>query len=125
MKANVTMRYNATAEVRVIRGVDWWQHSPGYWGRYSGNAGCDCNRHLLFERVLNPEYDDDELNDGEGFGCGHSAYDILSIETEAGKPMFVGEPDPDVRDPSWPEYTDEVHAAIVAESNARRDASQS
>ncbi len=60
--------------------VFWWTE---------GNAACDCNRHDFFERVLSPDYDDDHLNDGDGFPCGHGRYVLLGLTID-GKPAELG-----------------------------------
>lgn len=42
-----------------------------------GNYGCDCNRHLLFNR--------ERLGDSELHKCGDEAYSLVRIESEDGR----------------------------------------
>lgn len=56
---------NSDGERREIA-EDLWHSSSLFWWT-EGNGACDCNRHLWFERWVNPDYDAD-------VPCGNDAY---------------------------------------------------
>lgn len=66
----VLLRNNETLE-------EVWHHSEYEWNDFAwteGNFGCNCNRHLFFERAKgnNPDFDDAE--------CGEEKYSIVRVE---------------------------------------------
>ena len=78
MAYQIYIRKNATGEVRVYScpDLDWEEHSLGWWTE--GNMGCDCNRHLCFERAGGRE---PAWNEGS---CGETAYAALFAELADG-----------------------------------------
>ncbi len=91
----VTVRYRAhiehlpTGSKAVYEGVsapmDNWGdciHSIK-WMWTEGNYGCDCNRHLFFERSL-PEGEQSPIPDDEEETCGETKFRVTHVETECG-----------------------------------------
>jgi len=77
MSYTVHIRKNATGEVRVYHETYPWEDICEYmWTE--GSFGCDCNRHLFFERAGGRQ---PELDEGT---CGSTAYTVLKIELEDG-----------------------------------------
>lgn len=77
---------NKTDETRIYLDDYQWdneEHIEYQW--FEGNYCCDCNRHLWFERVLIPEYNPYEHNEGTGYFCGNDKYSIQKIELPCGK----------------------------------------
>lgn len=73
----VLLRNNDTGEERwVNHELPWESHSHFMWTE--GNYGCDCNRHLFFERAKGREPDDDEC------GCGETRYAAICAEMSDG-----------------------------------------
>lgn len=70
----VTLRDNATGEVvkytEDCNANDDGTPSSFWYDRKLGNAGCDCNRVLFFNRVKDPKFEYDE------FPCGESLFDL-------------------------------------------------
>jgi hypothetical protein len=67
-KAMISLRKNATGEVRAI---EHWSFEPYEDGDYlwtEGNYACDCNRHLFFERAGGREPESREV------ACGDEKY---------------------------------------------------
>lgn len=65
----ITIRKNSTGEQRQYADDQEWD---GNFIWSEGNFGCDCNRHLFFERASGKECDDD-------FPCGTTEYTVISI----------------------------------------------
>ena len=66
----VLIRNNETKEARWIEHpTPWDEHDEFMWTE--GNYGCDCNRHLFFERANGVEPDDDTVQ------CGEAKYSAL------------------------------------------------
>lgn len=58
----VLIRNNETGEERFVDfTVPWEEHHNYLWTE--GNYGCDCNRHLFFERAIGVEPDDEKCGD--------------------------------------------------------------
>lgn len=64
----VLIRRNSDGLVRR-REMKWdWKDSDYYWWT-EGNFGCDCNRHLEFQRAADEDEDGDD--------CGETRYTVL------------------------------------------------
>lgn len=73
----VLLRNNETGEERWIEYRHEWDESSDYmWTE--GNYGCDCNRHLFFERAAGREPDIDEHT------CGDTHYTAVCAELPDG-----------------------------------------
>lgn len=72
------IRNNETGETRVYRTELEWDHGTVFWWTY-GNFGCDCNRHLSFERAAGIEPD---LN--AEHSCGHTKYTVTKVVLDDG-----------------------------------------
>jgi hypothetical protein len=82
----VLLRKNATGEER-------WIENKGPWSEYlwtEGNFGCDCNRHLFFERSGSQETDED-------VECGESAYFAVCVEFADGTRREIDSPNTEVK----------------------------
>lgn len=79
MSYKVAIRKNETGEVR-FHAVDseWNEVAEFYWTE--GNAACDCNRQLFFERSGKDRGESDCAN----VSCGESRYSCLWAEDENG-----------------------------------------
>ncbi|HEX9812083.1 MAG TPA: hypothetical protein VGA88_08365 [Burkholderiales bacterium] len=74
----VLLRNNYTSEERWVNyDMPWDGGSVFLWTE--GNYGCDCNRHLFFERAFGREPDDDE------HVCGDEKYTAVCAELPDGK----------------------------------------
>ena len=79
----VALRHVPTGEVRIVKDrFDFsgytrdedWEHDADYiW--LNGNYSCDCNRHNFFNRIGNPEFD-------EEIPCGDVLYAVDWIRNE-------------------------------------------
>lgn len=60
------IRKNETAEVRPCIQPHAWEDSSEWWWT-EGNGGCDCNRHLYFERAggVDPHWSEGECSEGK------------------------------------------------------------
>lgn len=77
MKYRVAIRRNSDGRIHVSRWHDYEYDLAGLEFLWSeGNMACDCNLHEEFERVSNPEREEDD------FGCGDSAYDVVRFEID-------------------------------------------
>lgn len=73
----IAIRNNKTGEVRIaVMDVEWWEHSFFWWTE--GNMCCDCNRHLEFGRVEDPEFCED-------IPCSEERYTVLYAELGNGE----------------------------------------
>lgn len=73
----VLLRNNNTGEERWHHtDIPWEDHTWSMWTL--GAYGCDCNRHLLFERAAGREPEDDEC------GCGSTRYTAVYAELPDG-----------------------------------------
>lgn len=87
MSYKVAIRNNLTGEVRVHNDkYEWGESSDFLWTE--GNYGCDCNRHLFFERTGGREPDDTED------GCSSWRYTIDYVELEDGTRIKLEDPVP-------------------------------
>jgi hypothetical protein len=78
----IYIRKEATKEVRTYTDPHPWEAGSDYlWS--DGNYGCDCNRHLFFERAAGHEPNED-------CECGEEAY-MLRIEDDSGKELYRDE----------------------------------
>lgn len=72
MSFSIDIRKNATGEVRTYKfNFDWEDHT--FFWLTEGNFGCDCNRHLEFERAGGER----GPNDIEDTHCSEGRYTIL------------------------------------------------
>lgn len=85
---DVTIRREVDGLERVYRDTairDGWE-----WQWSEGNYGCDCNRHLFFERAGGSDPYADPAYEGE---CGESRYAVTKIvEAETGETLIEGDP---------------------------------
>jgi hypothetical protein len=85
MPYTVAIRKNETGEVRQYR-IDWdWETEDGddtYWWT-EGNYGCDCNRHLCFERAAESDPDFEEAK------CGDGKYSVLYADLPSGERVQI------------------------------------
>lgn len=78
----IYIRKASTGEVRTYPSNDDW--CEYHWGM--GNYGCDCNRHLFFERADGKESDCDQE-------CGETEYLIDRVVAADGKSIiYEGDP---------------------------------
>jgi len=82
MKYKVAIKNNETQEIRIVLMDVEWMDSSYYWWN-EGNYSCDCNRHLEFERVKDPNYD----ISNEELKCSEGKYAVLYFEFEDGQKM--------------------------------------
>lgn len=69
----IWIKNNLTGEIRCHENnFEFFEY---IWSE--GNYSCDCNRHLFFNRVLDPDFD-------EEFTCGESVYSIVDIQLPDG-----------------------------------------
>lgn len=81
--SKITIRKNSTGEIRVADfPLPWYEHSLYFWSE--GNFSCDCNRHDLFGRVLDPQFDED-------FKCGHNEYTVIKATFPDGTEQLIDE----------------------------------
>ena len=74
----VAIKNNETGEVRVsTQNFEFEAHTE--WAWTEGNYGCDCNRHLEFERAIGNTPDFDEAI------CGDDKYSVLYFEIDDGE----------------------------------------
>ena len=74
MGFTVHLRRNSDGLVRQIKQDGNWTGEDGHEFLWTeGNFGCDCNRHLFFERAAGDEPAWDDLE------CGQSAYTIVKV----------------------------------------------
>jgi hypothetical protein len=80
----VLLRCNATGEERwAVMGGVWDEAAEFMWTE--GNFGCDCNRHLFFERAAGRETAEDRK-------CGEDAYFAICVELPDGTRHDLDEP---------------------------------
>lgn len=58
-----------------------WEDGSEYWWT-DGNMGCDCNRHLEFNRALGKEPDED-------IACGSKNYLVTKVIIEDGSVVLI------------------------------------
>ena len=76
---HILLRNNRTGETRWYDDeMDWSDGSEFLWTE--GNYGCDCNRHLFFERAAG--IGDDE---GEDVDCGEVLYTAVEAVLATGE----------------------------------------
>ena len=76
---HILLRNNRTGETRWYDDeMDWSDGSMYLWTE--GNYGCDCNRHLFFERAAG--IGDDE---GEDVGCSEVLYTAVEAVLPTGE----------------------------------------
>jgi len=73
----VLIRDNETAEERWVESLESWDDA-GKFMWTEGNYGCDCNRHLFFDRAAGREPEADELI------CGETRYTAVCAELTDG-----------------------------------------
>ena len=83
MSYDILIRKNETGEIRryTFDWVSWDEETDPYW-LTDGNYGCDCNRHLAFERAVGN-------NEFIKAPCGEGAYSILKAILPDGKEIPV------------------------------------
>ena len=77
---------NETGEIR-IRDMNVDFHDYSLFWLTEGNFGCDCNRHLEFERAGNNEVFNDDRP------CGSEKYSVLYAEFPDGTKMKIDDDD--------------------------------
>jgi len=75
---SVSIRNNATSEVKKVDFDIPWNQEYSYFLWTEGNYSCDCNKHLFFS------------NSEEDFECGHDAYSIVDITLDDGSLIQIG-----------------------------------
>lgn len=75
------IRRNSDGEVRR-RVLKNWYAAGVVYNFQDGNWACDCNRHLEFERAVDPTYDQER-------SCGHTAYTVLRILDLHGNTVYA------------------------------------
>lgn len=89
MSYKVAIRKNSTGEVRISSYDFEWYKSAEYTDLFwwtEGNYGCDCNRHLEFERATGRVLEDHEISDAK---CGEDAYTCLWAELPSGERIVI------------------------------------
>jgi hypothetical protein len=83
MRYKVEIKNNETGEVRTrdMRDILWHEYSDWWWTE--GNFGCDCNRHLEFERAAGTEPDFDSA------ACGHEKYTAIKAILQDGTEILL------------------------------------
>jgi hypothetical protein len=83
MPYDVLIRKNATGEIRRRKIDDLWDDVSLYlWTE--GNFGCDCNRHLDFERAA-------DHDPGDDWPCGELAYTVIKAILPTGQEIAIDE----------------------------------
>lgn len=83
MTYRVAIRKNETGEVRFYQDPSEWTESDYfYWT--DGNAGCDCNRELFFERAAGNEINLDAVK------CSDDRFSCLYAELPDGRRIELG-----------------------------------
>jgi hypothetical protein len=85
MSYKVAIRNNETGEVRIHNDTLNWDDEACEYMWTDGNYGCDCNRHLFFERSAGREPDEDRP-------CGDSKYSALYAELPDGRRITIDPP---------------------------------
>ena len=77
-----TVKLQRNSDGKIVDSVQEfeWQESSEFWWS-DGNMGCDCNRHLEFERALGNEPE-------KHYKCGITDYKILSITIPNGEVVY-------------------------------------
>lgn len=73
IKSHIWIKNLRTNEVRCHN--DTFEFFEYIWSE--GNYSCDCNRHLFFNRVIDPDFDED-------FNCGDEVYSIVDVHLPDG-----------------------------------------
>lgn len=82
----MVMRDDTTGEVRRIQtDLKWLDHSHFFWTE--GNFGCDCNRHLIFMRDKDANFDDGDME--ADIECGYEHYTCIEAVFPDGKVIKI------------------------------------
>lgn len=81
MKLRVEIRRNADGEIAVDTWPDWDFNT--YWWE-EGNASCDCNRQLFFDRARGKE----DEHDWEGVECSYGKYLVRLSDADTGVVLY-------------------------------------
>jgi hypothetical protein len=86
MPYSVVIRKNETGETRTrhFTNLDWKEGSHFWWT--AGNFGCDCNRHLEFERAGGRPESDGLWDEAE---CSDGRYTVLHADLPDGRRILI------------------------------------
>jgi hypothetical protein len=84
MSYKVLIRRNSDRQERwqTMSNLDWDDHSVFWWTE--GNFGCDCNRHMQFQRAGDEPIETDHA-------CSESAYSVIKAVLPDGTEIAIDE----------------------------------
>ena len=81
MNLKLEIRRNADGEIATDTWAEWSYNT--YWWK-DGNASCDCNRRLFFERARGNGRD----RDWEGVECSEGGYSVRLSDADTGEVLY-------------------------------------
>lgn len=81
MKLKLEIRRNADGEIAIDTWGDWSFNT--FWWK-EGNASCDCNRQLFFDRAQGNE----DQHDRQGVECSDGNYSVRLSDADTGEVLY-------------------------------------